>query len=285
MISNSEKIRLLNKLLDKSKEVTIESSSDINFQNWKNLAERTLIKIYGEQSTEYKHFSELRFFFNPIMWTIGSDFTAEHLRVFREDFKILTKSIEGYLEELQEEQLSMSTPSGEIIKDSKFTKVFISHASLDANIVEEIIELLETIGLNSHQIFCTSFDGYGIGLGENFLNKIKEEITAESMVLFVLTKNFYSSPVCLCEMGATWVLAKDHIPIVVPPLDYNDIKGVIPLTQGLKINDPLKLNLLKEKTEKEFEIKNTISLSTWERRRDRIIIRINELIQSQVIEL
>ncbi|EGM70755.1 toll/interleukin-1 receptor domain-containing protein [Shewanella sp. HN-41] len=277
MISNSEKIRLLNKLLDKSKEVTIENSSDTNFQSWKNLVERTLIKIYGDQSTEYKHFSELRFFFNPIMWTSGSDFTADHLRVFREDFKILIKSIEGYIEELQEEQLSTPTQSNEIIKDNNFTKVFISHALLDADIVEEVIELLETIGLDSHQIFCTSFDGYGIGLGENFLNKIKDEITSESMVLFILTQNFYSSPVCLCEMGATWVLAKDHIPIVVPPLDYTDIKGVIPLTQGLKINDSLKLNLLKEKIEKEFKIKNTMSLSTWERRRDRILIRINEL--------
>ncbi|MGV6831280.1 MAG: hypothetical protein ACWA5P_06945, partial [bacterium] len=88
--------------------------------------------------------------------------------------------------------------------------------------------------LPSDKIFCTSFEGYGIDLGNNFLDAIKDELSSESLVLFVLTTNFYKSPICMCEMGATWVLSKEHIPIVVPPLDFSDVEGVIPLTQGFK---------------------------------------------------
>lgn len=72
-------------------------------------------------------------------------------------------------------------------------------------------------------------------------------------------------------MGAAWALSKDHIPIVVPPLTYSDIQAVIPLTQGLVINDAAKLNSFKDKLENDFEIETRLSFSTWERKRDRFI--------------
>ncbi|KAB0651481.1 toll/interleukin-1 receptor domain-containing protein [Acinetobacter bohemicus] len=163
-------------------------------------------------------------------------------------------------------------------KGNALKKIFISHATKDKEIIEELIDLLENIGINSAQIFCSSFEGYGIPLGENFLDKIKQELSSEVLVLFVITKNFYDSKVCLCEMGAAWALSKGHIPIVVPPLSYSDIQGVIPLTQGLLINDVPKLNSLKEKLEEIFEIEGKISLNTWERKRKKFITSLNEFI-------
>ncbi|MDJ0900781.1 MAG: toll/interleukin-1 receptor domain-containing protein [Xenococcus sp. MO_188.B8] len=157
-------------------------------------------------------------------------------------------------------------------------KVFISHSSKDKAFVEELVELLELIGLPEESIFCTSLDGYGIDIGENFLDTIKEKLNNNTLVIFLLTQNFYSSPVCLCEMGATWVQTKNHIPIIVPPFDFADIKGVIPLTQGFKVNDKLKLNIFKEKIESVFGIQSALEQNRWERKRDRIIARINEKI-------
>ena len=101
-------------------------------------------------------------------------------------------------------------------------------------------------------------------------------MSSQTLVIFVLSKNFYDSPVCLCEMGATWVLAKEHIPILIPPFGYQDVQGVIPLTQGLKINEHLKLNLLKEKVEKIFNIQTKISAIDWERKRNKIVSRIEK---------
>lgn len=154
-------------------------------------------------------------------------------------------------------------------------KIFISHATADKEIVELLIDLLEDIGLKSNQIFCSSFEGYGIPLGENFLDRIKQELASDVMVLFMITNNFYESKVCLCEMGAAWALSKGHIPIVVPPLSYSGIKGVIPLTQGMLINDSEKLNTFKEQLEKDFNLNTKIGISVWERKRNKFIKDIN----------
>lgn len=172
-----------------------------------------------------------------------------------------------------------SAPSGLRVKNEfreNMKKVFISHSSQDSEIVGELIEIIEAAGLVSDKIFCTSYDGYGIPPGADFLSAIKQELSADSLVIFVLSENFYSSPISLCEMGATWVLTKEHIPILIPPTDYEDIKGVIPLTQGMKINEPLKLNLLKEKIENLFQLENPVNQSVWEQKRDKILERVEE---------
>lgn len=276
----NSKIKLLQKLLDKSEIVKVESSGDTDFKTWKNLVERTLIKVFGKESTEYEHFSDLKFYFPAMIYTSSSDYTSDHLRCFRRDFKMLIDSIQEYLGEFEEEPIDNVVSIEQ--SPAKISKIFISHASKDADVVEEIIEMLESIGIESNQIFCTSFEGYGIGLGENFLDTIKSELSSDSLVLFVLSENFYNSPVCMCEMGATWVLSKEYIPIVVPPLSYDDIKGVFPLSQGFILTDPLKLNSFKEKIESTFNVSNPLSFSTWERKRDRICNRLSSIVETSL---
>ncbi|MEN7547356.1 toll/interleukin-1 receptor domain-containing protein [Rapidithrix thailandica] len=156
-------------------------------------------------------------------------------------------------------------------------KVFISHSSKDANVVEQVIELLEAIGLNENQIFCTSFEGYNIKIGTDWLQTLKEELNKEVLVIFILSENFYNSPVSLCEMGATWVKTSEHIPVLIPPFSYAQIQGVIPNTQGMKINEKAKLNSLKEKVEAFFSL-TPKNFSVWERKRDNAVGQINEII-------
>lgn len=167
------------------------------------------------------------------------------------------------------------------IPNTAIEKIFISHSSKDAGIVEEIIDLLEIMGVKQKQIFCSSFQGYSIGLGQDFLQRIKDELNGNVLVLFIITSDFYSSPVSLCEMGAAWVKTTTHIPIVVPPLSYEDVKGVIPLTQGFSIDEPLKWNVLKEQLEQWFDIQSQDSMSAWERKRDKSIGLINRKIQAK----
>lgn len=176
---------------------------------------------------------------------------------------------------------SMHTSDKTIETPKSMPKIFISHSSQDSDIVEELIEMLEAMGLAPKKIFCTSFEGYGIKLGEDFLESIKEELTSNTLVIFVLSKNFYKSPVSLCEMGAAWVMAKEHIPVLVPPLEHSDVKGVIPLSQGMKITEPLKFNSLKVKIEEFFGYESKIDNSAWEQKRDKILTRIESLLQKK----
>lgn len=272
------KIKQLEKLLEKSSEIKREDSDDPDFKIWRDLVLRTLMKIFGDNSHQVKQFRGLKFFYNPMMSYLGADHTAEHLRCFRADFATAKKYIASLIEELQEEAKDAINATVKNSSVQTITKVFISHSSSDKSFVEELIDLLETIGLESTQIFCSSFPGYGIDLGEDFLTRLREELNERILVLFVLSKNFYDSPISLCEMGATWVKTNEHIPILIPPFSFKDIQGVIPLTQGFMIDDSLKLNLFKNKIEETFAL-NPIDYSTWERKRDRALTRIKIMIQ------
>lgn len=160
-------------------------------------------------------------------------------------------------------------------------QIFISHSSKDKKVVEYIIDLLENMGVASEKIFCTSVEGYGIPLGENFLETIKQEFNEKVLALFILTRNFYSSPICLCEMGAAWVKTNVHIPILVPPLTFDDVKGVIAPIQGLTINDKEKLNSLYSRILELFNI-DTFNSNRWERKRNKFIDEVNSLIQYEI---
>lgn len=276
-MDNSQKIQALNKLLEKSKDVKVEDSDDPEFKSWENLCERTFIKIFGEKSKEFEQIDSLKFFYSPGISFLGADYSADHLRRFREDYAILIKTINLLIEELNE--TSSESIDEKTLSPKFFEKIFISHSSKDKGIVEELIDLLESMDVKPSQIFCSSFDGYGIPLGSNFLETIKEEISKNVLVLFVLSDHFYASPVCLCEMGATWVLSRENIPVIVPPFTFEKIEGVIPLTQGLAINDTLKLNLLRDKILKMFNIPSQ-PMSSWERKRDRVVARLNQKIQN-----
>lgn len=168
-------------------------------------------------------------------------------------------------------------PKEEISSENMQKKIFISHSSSDTDIVEKIIDTLEAIGVPSEQIFCSSFEGYGVKLGADFLETIKTELNSNVLVLFVLSSNFYESVVSLCEMGASWVKTNEHIPILIPPFEYSEIKGVIPTTHGMKINEKPKFNSLKEKIESFMGLKQS-NFSTWERKRDNILKAIKTIL-------
>ena len=76
MIDTSEKIRLLKKLSEKSSTASVENCDDPNFKTWKNLVERTFIKIFGKDSTELEHFSDLSFFYFAGVSFSDSDYTG-----------------------------------------------------------------------------------------------------------------------------------------------------------------------------------------------------------------
>lgn len=164
---------------------------------------------------------------------------------------------------------------------TKLDTIFISHSSLDSKIVEKVIDTLEAIGVPSDKIFCSSFEGYGVKLGSDFLDVIKDELNNNILVLFILSSNFYSSVVSLCEMGATWVKTNQHIPILIPPFEYKDIEGVIPTTHGMKINEKEKFNSLKERVEQLLKLE-PVSMNVWERKRDKILKEIKVILDENV---
>ena len=97
MMKPKKRIQLLEKLLEKSKEVTVENNSHPDFIRWKNLVEKTLMKVFGDDSFEFSEFKKLKFFNSPTISSIEDDQSSEHLRCFRRDFYTAKKLISSYI--------------------------------------------------------------------------------------------------------------------------------------------------------------------------------------------
>jgi hypothetical protein len=78
-------------------------------------------------------------------------------------------------------------------------------------------------------------------------------------------------------MGAAWALSKENIPIIVPPFTFEQIKGLLPVVQGISITNELELNQLYDKIRGLFNLPEQ-PMSAWERKRDRAIARINQIL-------
>lgn len=123
--------------------------------------------------------------------------------------------------------------------------VFISHAVKDMALVQEIVGLIEEgMGVPEEEIFCSSLNGYGIPSGKNFVTYIKQQLLEPKVVVLVLTPSYFESKFCLSELGAAWIKSHDIFPILVPPLQYADVKDVLLGTQVAKVDDDIKYNEL-----------------------------------------
>jgi hypothetical protein len=262
---------LLKKLIEEADELREYHRESPKFKTWEDKVYRRIINIYGEESRECYGFKSINFHKKSItsseaVTSIGKN----HMGQCLDEAKLF---LEGLIEdiELLPKKTFEEPPSSEV------KKIFISHSSEDKKLVAEIVQLLSMIGIPDSAIFCTSLDGYGIPLENNWLETLKSEVSGEVIVLFVLSENYFQSNISLCEMGAAWVLSKKHIPVLIPPVQFNDIVGVIPLTQGLKIGEKHKWTQLKSQLEILFNLTPKAS-EIWESRRDEILSRIENLL-------
>lgn len=244
---------------------------EYDFEIWDKYNE-DLIKLFFSDRKIYQEYHSIIYLGNLYADRNSLDFK---LKQYNEIIPRKNQNLESIINRFH--LLGLNPQNIESKSEITMKKIFISHSSLDAQIVEKVLDILVAIGVPHNQIFCSSFEGYGVKLGEDFLERIKVELNTEVLVLFILSQNFFNSPVCLCEMGATWIKTNKHIPILVPPLEYKDIKGVIPHSQGLIITEPLKWNSLKEDVQNFLSL-NTIDASIWERKRTKILKEIETIL-------
>ncbi len=180
--------------------------------------------------------------------------------------------------------ISLKTEVEEVkVSNSKKSKLFISHSSQDIALVNILVELLEGIGMNHENLFCSSVPGYGIPLNEDIYDYLKSQFYQYNLhVLYILSENYYNSPACLNEMGAAWILKSKETTILAPTFDYKEIKGAInPRKIGLKLDEDITvvkehLGVLKNDLVQEFNL-NDLNGTRWELKRDKFILNIENL--------
>lgn len=274
------KLKKLEPLLKRAQGLSDKTAGDADFIAWREATKLALQAIFGADSLQYRSFDNRAFTSTAVMRNVSDDDKKQRrLKMYNRDLQVSIKALEDYIETITEEDPFMGMTivnepqtAQPVAMQPTTRKVFISHASADKLIVGELIEMLKQIGLRHGQIFCTSFPEYSIPLGANYLDWLRKELNENTLVLFVLSQDFYKSPICLSEMGATWALSKEHIPIMVPPFTYDDTKGPFPLSQGMVVTEKFKYNNLASIVERLFEL--PARDGDWERSRDAIISRI-----------
>ncbi len=171
---------------------------------------------------------------------------------------------------------------------SKTPKIFISHAKNDKVYVQEIVSLLDGMGLTDEHIFCSSIPGYDIPVGKTIFQYLLEQFHEYDLhVIFVHSKNYYMRPVCLNEMGAAWVLKSKYTSILLPTFDFSEMNGVVNNSDiAIKLDNDEdevkdKLNELYEQLIEEFDLKKQRAI-IWEKKRDAFIEKI-KTIQPDVV--
>jgi len=99
--------------------------------------------------------------------------------------------------------------------------IFISHSSDNKAYGDALVDLLEDLGVESVDIKFTSNHAYGIGIGMNIFEWLKERIVEKPHVIFLLSPEYYKSVPCLNEMGAAWVVGNDYTMIFTQDFELN----------------------------------------------------------------
>lgn len=117
--------------------------------------------------------------------------------------------------------------------------IFISHSSKDEWISTPFIEKILNLGMSipRNKIFYTSNEDTTIKSGNDFRKAIQKKLLSARAVIQIITNNYKQSEVCLNEMGAAWVLSKNVIPFIVPPIHFQNLGFIHSTTQLLKLND------------------------------------------------
>ena len=205
-------------------------------------------------------------------WNDKTDFNKIKGRL-----KAIQRNIDKYYTHNETEEPIMA------ISEKREPKIFISHSSRDRDFVAQIVTLLDGIGLNQTQIFCSSLPGYDIPIDTNIFDFLRGQFLKYDLhVFFIHSSNYYESPISLNEMGAAWALKSTCTSILLPGFPFTGMKGVVNSEDvAIKLdNDETevkdKLNQLHSKIAEEFKLTKKPDI-IWEKNRNAFIAAIKEI--------
>ena len=174
-------------------------------------------------------------------------------------------------------------PTKPTAEENKPIKIFISHSSADKEQVAKIVDLFDGMGLDQTQVFCSSLPGYGIPNDQNILDFLILQFNHFQLHMVIIhSHNYYTSPVCLNEMGAAWVLRTSCTSILLPGFGFGDMKGAVNSERiAIKLDNDInevkdRLNQLYDTVIEEFGLTRKAPI-IWEQKRDSFIREINSI--------
>ena len=260
-LSEEEKVRSLENAYKRAASENPNSNvATAAYQEWHCAAVIYLGKYYTNSNADFVKFKNIS--------NGGNGYTLNHN--FRNLYSIYNLMM-SQVDNIGKKQNGMK----------KSPMVFISHSSKDKVFVEALVKLLELMGFDENNLFCSSVDGYGIPLSENIFDKLKSLFLEHDLyVLFVHSPRYYSSTVSMNEMGAAWVLRSNYFSLLTKDMDFNDMSGVVNSHSiAIKVDSDdaqSRLTELKNTLIEAFSLKD-ISEIKWERIRNSFLKEVNSI--------
>lgn len=193
--------------------------------------------------------------------------------------KAIGKNIEKYYPADDTSGLAV-VDKEDILMTRRMPKIFISHSSKDKDYVAQIVNLLDGMGLNQTQVFCSSLPGYGIPIDTNIFEYLRDQFLQYDLhVIFIHSENYYKSAISLNEMGAAWALKASVTSILLPGFEFEQMVGVVNNQSiAIKLSDKDmdlqdKLNQLYDKIVQEFGLTRKADI-IWQQKRDAFIAAV-----------
>lgn len=148
-------------------------------------------------------------------------------------------------------------------------KVFISHSSLDKEIVSLFIDkiLVAGCGLRQADIMYTSCEDMGVGNGEDIPLAIKQGIQGCQLFLMMVSENYRKSEVCMNEMGAAWITdsIKKRCILLLPGVGFDRIGWLMSLNKANKLDEEDGLDSFHDSIITTFDL--PLKTGTWNKNR------------------
>lgn len=247
-----------------------------SIKQWQFVTKEILIKNYGENSRYVRTFES-----SIVSTKMGFDYKKELTKEVNEGITALNSILESMaiIGDEAEEKKDMS-------KQERKPLVFISHSSKDFSFVESLVELLEGMGLDETNLFCSSIPGYWIGLSKNIFEVLRSKfIDCNLYVIFVQSPRFYQSPVSLNEMGAAWALKSEHCSILTQDMEFSAMTAVVNSHEtAIKVNTTdakARLTELKDALVNFIGIQDVAPIK-WERIREKFLASVVSDYQSNL---
>lgn len=250
---------------DKSKNEFIEE-----YKRWNSYNIELYKTSFDSPNSTYRHSYESEA--GCVIYTGNEDVIAE----YKKEIRRFINHMKGDIEKIElipcVEKNEYNTKSEKIVE--KKPLLFISHSSANEDIASALVTLLRTIGFHKGNLFCSSVPGYDIPEGNDIYETLKEKFTNYNIfVIFLLSKDYYESPACLNEMGATWVLKANYSTLVCPGFDIPNIRGAVNTSQmavilgdSKRVNG--KINQLKDRLIDFFNLPDIEDDIIWENDRN-----------------
>jgi hypothetical protein len=157
-------------------------------------------------------------------------------------------------------------------------RVFVSHASADAELVDKFVDMLLRNGCNltPEHIFYTSGEDTGIQSGQDLIATVRSEVGEATLVVAIITPTYQTRPVCVAELGAAWARAGLLLPLVVPDMPRGDLEGVLDGMAVRTLEDSGSLDELHDRVRDATGVEATVA--TWNRAKRQWLNALTDLV-------